>query len=266
MFGGESGSVNRVELECQVLCAALRQSRSRSDRDGTANAVRELTHLFPDLMPARSESRQSINYYEALAVRPQAGNSNIATGYLRRIKQLLKEGNPRDNMAACQAILDAGLVLRKPRLRLSHDLVNATRWLAEKEESLPAAAESVAPQLIPPAVPIPTGLSDVIGLMEVAQLITKVEIQALSAQIQLAPNIPIEQLVLNAGYATNAELASLHLALDLLEKGKISLAQFQVAMYDERMSGLRMAESLQVRGWLDVEVRNSVEEMNRNGS
>ncbi|MBY0359370.1 MAG: hypothetical protein K2W82_15315 [Candidatus Obscuribacterales bacterium] len=265
MFGGESGSVNRVELECQVLCAALRQSRSRQDKDGTANATRELTHLFPDLMPTRAESREPINYYDTLAVRPQAGNNNISTGYLRRIKQLLKEGNPRDNMAACQTVLDAGLVLRKPRLRLSHDLVNATRWLAE-EEILPVVAESIAPQLAPPVVPKPAELSGVIGLMEVAQLITKVEIQAMSAQIQLAPNIPIEQLILNAGYATNAELASLHLALDLLEKGKISLAQFQVAMYDERISGLRMAESLQVRGWLDVEVRNSVEEMNRKGS
>jgi hypothetical protein len=99
----------------------------------------------------------------------------------------------------------------------------------------------------------------IIRLMEAAHLISQVEVQALKAQIQLAPNIAAEQLVLNAGYATRQEISSLHLAQDLLARGRISMAQFQVAMYDERTSGLRMAESLQVRGWLETEVRNTLE-------
>ena len=41
------------------------------------------------------------------------------------------------------------------------------------------------------------------------------------------------------------------------------MAQFQVAFYDERYSGLRMAESLQVRGWLSVEVRNAIDEWHK---
>ncbi|MBX9686599.1 MAG: hypothetical protein K2X27_07845 [Candidatus Obscuribacterales bacterium] len=109
-------------------------------------------------------------------------------------------------------------------------------------------------------------LPSVIRLMESAHLISKLEVQALKAQIQLAPNIPVDQLVINAGYATKQELSSLKLAQDLLASGKITMAQFQVAMYDERTSGLRMAESLQVRGWLETEVRNSVEEFKKNSS
>jgi hypothetical protein len=38
------------------------------------------------------------------------------------------------------------------------------------------------------------------------------------------------------------------------QQGQIDIGQFCVAMYDERMSGIRMAESLQVRGWLDTQV------------
>ncbi len=100
--------------------------------------------------------------------------------------------------------------------------------------------------------------------MEASRLITKVEVQALKAQMQLAPNVSAAQLCLNAGYATKQELDSLKLAEDLLSRGKITMAQFQVAMYDERMSGLRMAESLQVRGWLETEVKNVIEEFKQN--
>jgi hypothetical protein len=106
-------------------------------------------------------------------------------------------------------------------------------------------------------------LPGVIKLLEAAHLISKVEVQALKAQMQLAPNISAEQLMLNAGYATSNELTSLKLAQNLLASGKINMAQFQVAMYDERTSGLRMVESLQVRGWLETEVKNPVEEFKK---
>ena len=45
------------------------------------------------------------------------------------------------------------------------------------------------------------------------------------------------------------------LAEYLLSQEKITIDQFAVAMYDERTQGIRMAESLQVRGWLDTQVK-----------
>jgi len=102
-----------------------------------------------------------------------------------------------------------------------------------------------------------------IQLMEAAQFITAVEVQALMAQMEFAPNVPVEKLILNAGYLTPYEMASVKLGESLLQAGKITIAQFQVAIYDERTSGLRMAESLQVRGWLSTEVRNAIDEFHR---
>lgn len=102
-----------------------------------------------------------------------------------------------------------------------------------------------------------------IQLLEAAQFITPVEVQALTAQMAFAPNIPVEKLILNAGYVTAQEMASVKLGESLLQSGKINMAQFQVAIYDERTSGLRMAESLQVRGWLSVEVRNAIDEFHK---
>lgn len=71
--------------------------------------------------------------------------------------------------------------------------------------------------------------------------------------MKLYPDIPLIDLVLQAGYVTEPELKSLQLAEYLLSQNKITMGQFCVAMYDERTTGIRMAESLQVRGWLDTE-------------
>ena len=431
MQGKGAGAVNRVELECQVLCAALRQSWVRRDKVGAFTSIRELSHLFPDLLPPPEErvSTNKANYYEVLGVRPQSGLNSIVVGYLRTVRKFLKEYNPKDHRQFYNTMLNAGFVLRKPRLRLSHDLVVARRWLydsqAQDDEEVildadgmpitpageveqgqavaqeaaqaqqasqaqevsaaqnnsqpaaheiaasaeqgtasdslaaaeaawksnqaaqhqqaasaaPAAAEQQSPwqqpqseipymdysrfqkasesaqAAPPPAVPasepaapppptpptppaphvqnlepergapppavapepvipefkfdeaqlrkpeVEIDLPSIIRLMEASHLIGKLEVQAIKAQMVLAPNIPAEQLVINAGYATRTELASLKLAQDLLSAGKITMAQFQVAMYDERTSGLRMAESLQVRGWLETEVKNSIEEL-----
>lgn len=105
-----------------------------------------------------------------------------------------------------------------------------------------------------------------IQLLEAAQFITPVEVQAILAQMAFAPNVPVEKLILNAGYVLDSELASVKLGESLLQSGKINMAQFQVAIYDERTSGLRMAESLQVRGWLSVEVRNAIDEFHKKRS
>jgi hypothetical protein len=50
-------------------------------------------------------------------------------------------------------------------------------------------------------------------------------------------------------------MKSLQLAEQLISQDKISMAQFAVAMYDERTQGVKMAESLQVRGWLNTETK-----------
>ena len=55
MQGKGAGPVNRVELESQVLCAALRQSFFGKDKIGSFTSIRELSHLFPDLLPPPEE-------------------------------------------------------------------------------------------------------------------------------------------------------------------------------------------------------------------
>lgn len=483
MQGKGAGPVNRVELESQVLCAALRQSFHLKDKIGSFTSVRELSHLFPDLLPPPEKEDENANsnkadYYSVLNIRPQTAANGVLASYLRAVRKFLRSTKVQDAKQEYHRILNAGFVLRKPRLRLSHDLVVSRRWLHEESRMaqittseitvdhreatkvlqeqlakevqreqpqvapwaagppagvappppppvpLPAAAapsdpapqvvyplpplpvasseestpppvvaptvvppvpalprsfdqEELTPQppvqpfVVPPVPPLPVAasvspplppviqqsvsamqspetavqgqieaepprtatspaLADVVvaathgaaqsqefvpaslrpqppiagyvqeggdrapgriskeatfvfdesalrkptagshaavpmivQLLEAAQIISSLEVQALTAQMDFAPNIPVEKHILNAGYVSPHELASIKLGESLLHEGKITLAQFQVAIYDERTSGLRMAESLQVRGWLSVDVRNAIDEFHK---
>jgi hypothetical protein len=89
--------------------------------------------------------------------------------------------------------------------------------------------------------------------MKEAQFVGAAEVQALTNQMRSFPDVSLAELVLSAGYVTESEMASLQLAEILLARGQINMGQFCVAMYDERMTGVKMAESLQVRGWLDTQ-------------
>lgn len=83
-----------------------------------------------------------------------------------------------------------------------------------------------------------------IDLLKAAQIIGPAEAQALKNQMKLYPDIALVDLILQAGYVTDLEMKSLQLAEYLLTSGKITMGQFAVAMFDERTTGRRMAESL----------------------
>jgi hypothetical protein len=159
-------------------------------------------------------------------------------------------------------LLDAGYILRKPRLRLSHDLILIRGWLLQRQaipkdgtiEFTQSAGGGEPAQLLS-TQPITPHLPMLVKLLKEAQIIGPAEVQALSNQMTIAPEIPAHELVLSAGYVTDLELKSLQLAEFLLNQGKITMPQFVVAMYDERTQGIRMAESLQIRGWLETEVK-----------
>jgi hypothetical protein len=259
----DMGGANRIELESQILCSALRLSWADADDTGVFQAARELYQLFPDLLPppkgkAPDELRNLYGLFELKCDVPQ---SAVLAAYLKALKKFLREHNVRDNREDYYRLLSAGFVLRKPRLRLSHDLVSVRNWLIDQNvipddgtlELLSERPEPQAAQMIK-TEPITASLPPLVELLKYAQIIGPAEVQALSNQMQMAPEIPITDLVLSAGYVTEQEMKSLQLAEFLLSQGRITMPQFAVAMYDERTQGVRMAESLQVRGWLETQV------------
>jgi hypothetical protein len=254
-------SPNRIELESQILCASLRQSWAQEDVHGVIVVAKQLCELFPDLItPLASIINHPTNLYEYFGMRCDASQEIVVSCYFQTINSFLHNKNPYEKADEYRMLLDAGYILRKPRLRLSHDLVVVRNWLLQ-HEAIPADGtidflEAAREKVLQPVVDTePIQLPQLVYLMERAQIIGAPEVLALTNQTKLAPEIPIEDLILSAGYVTEAELKSLQLAEYLFRQGKITMPQFMVAMYDERNRGIRMAESLQSRGWLDTEVK-----------
>lgn len=266
------GGANRIELESQILCAALRQSWADTDVTGMVKACQELYQLFPDLLPPPKSEQVDMphNYYELLQIECDVNPSMVLAAYFKSIKRFLREiPNPKDHKDDYYRLLNAGFILRKPRLRLSHDLIVARGFLVEGRvipddgtlEMIEAPVSETTAQPVPAVEqkqfvttqPLQETVPMLIDLLKQAQFIGPAEVQALKNQMGLYPDIPLVDLVLQAGYVTDLEMKSLQLAEYLLTSGKITMGQFAVAMFDERTTGIRMAESLQVRGWLSTE-------------
>jgi hypothetical protein len=407
MFSTTSSTQNRIELEAQVLSAALRQSLTAKDHNGIRRPMAELCELYPDLLPRQlSEDGESfLDFYKVLSIRPHSSHSWVLAYYLRKLRKLLRESQPSKDPESYRNVLDAGFVLRKPRLRLSHDMVLTYSWLSsfppaalpveeavneqltvqsqeekaqepeleqvqgeekvqepepeqvqgeekaqepepeqvqgeekvqepepeqvqgeekaqepepeqvqeeekaqepeleqvqEEEKAQEPELEQVQeeeranlqevpgdkadqsgermvdyvqPSQLPPPLPSMAANSAssekpaeksaeaiplLIKLLRESRVIDDVEVQAVMAQRSRAPEIPLEALVLNSGYISQQEMYSLKLAESLIVQGKITMGQFQVAFYDERTTGVRMAESLQTRGWLETDVSKNV--------
>lgn len=263
-----TGGANRIELESQILCAALRASWAATDTEGMIKSCQELYQLFPDLLPPpkAEELLQPDNYYDLLQIECDVNPSMVLAAYFKAVKRFLRV-NPdaKRDLRTYYKILNAGFILRKPRLRLSHDLI-AARGQLIKEGCIPpdgtldmvgaapeGSTDRPAAQMVT-TQPMTDVMPKIIELMKAAQIIGVAEVHALRNQMALYPNISVIDLISQAGYVNDAEVQSLQLAEDLLSQGKINIGQFCVAMYDERTRGIRMAESLQVRGWLSTEV------------
>ncbi len=263
-----SGGANRIELESQILCSALRLSWADDDSEGVFRSCRELYQLFPDLLPApRPDGGAPRDLYDLIQIRCDVPQSMVVAGYFRAAKKFLRDNDAKTSREEYFRILNAGFVLRKPRLRLSHDLVVGRQWLVEKrmipddgtlepiEDTKERESRIPEPSQLVRTQPITESLPVMIELLKYAQIIGPAEVQALSNQMSIAPEVTVAELILSAGYVTESEMKSLQLAEYLLSQEKITMAQFAVAMYDERTQGIRMAESLQVRGWLDTQVK-----------
>ncbi|MBU6453891.1 MAG: hypothetical protein KGS72_19080 [Cyanobacteria bacterium REEB67] len=259
----DAGGANRIELESQILCAALRQSWADSDTSGQVKSCSELYQLFPDLVPnlKSPQTESPRNNYEILGIDCDVPPSVVVAAYFRTAKKFLRENNAREKRLDYFHILDAGFILRKPRLRLSHDLIVSRSVLLQKEiipedgtfEMIDVEQRAPQPVLMVTQPIVQQPLPTLIELLRVAQIIAAAEVQALTNQMRSFPDVPVKDLVLSAGYVTESEMFSLQLGEDLLSKGQIDIGQFCVAMYDERTTGVKMAESLQVRGWLSTD-------------
>lgn len=127
-------SPNRIELESQILCASLRQSWAQSDIYGVIVVAKQLCQLFPDLIRPLPEGDLSppLDLYELFGLSCDATQNAVVGAYISAVNSFLQEMNVPEMPEEFHTLLDAGYILRKPRLRLSHDLFAVRHWLLER--------------------------------------------------------------------------------------------------------------------------------------
>jgi hypothetical protein len=259
-------AANKLEFDFESLSLSLRNSWCRQDSSEAAAVLQELSQLCPDLATApepatnasMAGSEPRFNYYDMLKLNAAATQQEIITSFFKQLHQMLKDKGRFTRSRNYIKLLNAAFVLRRPRLRLSHDLAAVAGWLqggssdCTAPESIKTADADLPPQ---EGVVLDTEAPLLLHLLEQSHMVSTDECRALLAQMKRAPGIKLRSLVLKVGYVSPEEMASLKLAEMLLENKQVTVQQIIVALYDERNCGVRMAESLQTRGWLPVQVQ-----------
>ena len=202
----------RLELECQILCNALRQSWTASDLVGVVTAARQLAEFFPDLLNANPSENNLPNLYEMLAVDIRTSPNRMKSLFRMRRKHHLRTQklHGRENRLAFYELLDMGLIMRNARLRLSHDL-NVLRQTLSSHGLIPDDGGSSLPGVAPAMVGAGAYLDGwqpplLVRIMVNDGLLGEAEVQAIYSQICAFKTMSVEEAILQAGYVTEDQL------------------------------------------------------------
>ncbi len=195
-------------MECQILTMALRQSWSSRDPVGTVNAAGILNEIFPDLVSEYSSNPNPPDLYNFLELNPDAGPMVIRKAYHYAVRRFLRENKGsalRRKRAEFFQVLDAGIVMRKSRLRLSHDLaVLRAQLIANRiigpDGNFVLAGRTKDETQIGPEIP------EILEKLISRKVIGRSEARAILNQMVLFPNISCRDLIISAGYVTEHEL------------------------------------------------------------
>jgi hypothetical protein len=211
-----------IDVQREILSAALRMSCTNLDADGVFNSTKELYQLFPDLLPNRiRKDEETENFYKLLDLDREAPQSAAFKSYFRATKNFLRQANVQERSQEYYALLNAGAILCNRRLRLSHDLVVAREWLIENNViAEDTALEQSARISFAPASPNSEEMPVMIAILKQARVIDSSEVQALINQMTMALNDSLEDLILSAGYVTVREMESLQLAAAKIKNKK----------------------------------------------
>lgn len=230
----------RLEMECQILCNALRQSWHASDLLGTITAAKQLSLLFPDLLRNQKVDApdEIMDIYKELGIDPQMGPKAFKIFMRVRVRNYLRSHKltGRENRLAYYYVLDMGLILRSARLRLSHDLnvlrstlqghnlihddggfVPTNPAFADIKPPAPAGpppSSGMQPSTISssdaPAKPqAPLEMPLLIRIMIDEGLLNHNEVRAIHTQMVTYAGITVQEVLLRSGYITPDQLTEL---------------------------------------------------------
>jgi hypothetical protein len=95
-------------------------------------------------------------------------------------------------------------------------------------------------------------------LLQCSEILEPTELEIAVDMHRAMPELPFGQFLVKQGFLTDSELYSALLGQRLIIDGKITVAQFQTAMYMLRESSIPLSETLVSRGWVSRQELESV--------
>ncbi len=199
-----------------------------------------------------SADEQGRNYYELFSVDPVSNFEAIHTQFLRLVKKLLAERKNRDTSVwqfrdRLRLVCVAHDVLRDPITRTDYDF----RLLGLRGDPLKAPLEM--PEDAPSTSQASRSRLRIGELLQCSEILDQQELEIAVDMHKAMGEMPFGQFLVKQEFLTQPELDSALLGQRLIADGKLTVAQFQVAMYSLRFDKTPLGETLVTRGWASQE-------------
>lgn len=206
-------------------------------------------------VPAAAKAEESAlkDFYLLLQVDQMSSFENIHIKFLRQVRKLLSDRRLNRDTSVWQfrdqlrALCIAHDVLRDPITRTDYDfrLLGLRGENAKQSVELPDEADSGG---------LGNRSSLRIGeLLQCSEILEQQELEIAVDMHKAMPEIPFGQFLVKQEFLTQAELDSALLGQRLILDGKITVGQFQVAMFAVRAESTALGDTIVLRGWANRE-------------
>ena len=251
-FGGDEAEASAAAHEEPVEAAAAAMEAVESEQSGAANMGEMLDVLQTENRAPETESPSQMikrqSFYQMLGVNKLSSYERIHISFLRLVRRLLRALNAtqirdkREFREVLRSICIAHDVLKDPITRTDYDL----RMLGMRSQTghIEHGADGKAGGL---GARIRLMLGE---LLECADVLEPAELQIALDMHKAEPGMQFGEFLVAAHFLNREELDSALMAQRLIDSGKITVAQFQSAMFRMRDSGAAFFDTLMVEGWI----------------
>lgn len=198
------------------------------------------------------------SYYHILGLEPVSPFERIRIRFLSQVKRLLRERATNKDLShrefrdRLRTLCVAYDVLRDPNTRTDYDFRLMGLRGGGDAQAVETPTESEQSQA-------PNKPHLRIGeLLQCSEILEPTELEIAVDMHKAMPEMPFGQFLVKQGFLTESELYSALLGQRLIIDGKITVAQFQTAMYTLRERSIPLSETLVSRGWVGQQELESV--------
>jgi hypothetical protein len=186
------------------------------------------------------------DYYRLLGCDRMATFDQIQIGFFRKLRSVLLGTQPltRDSKQLLRAVCIAHDVLKEPTTRTDYDF----RQLGVRDDNQVQTPEDARPAGFGARTHIKIG-----ELLQCAQILEASELEIAVDMHKAMPEMRFGEFLVKQGFLERRQLEAALLGQYLISNGKITVAQYQVGMYNERNSSVPLAETVTSAGWVTDE-------------